>query len=195
MCDVGGSTGRLTFEWLRRFPNTREVVLAEPSRAFNKWSKRLLFGEGPLGTFPIVKAPQRPGASRALRRPPQIQSFSAAKVYLHKGDSNSIPRPDGYFDFVTCLNVADRVKKPHQLVADLERLLKTGAILILASPMDWLGPNVVTPEKERFDSLRPLLPNKSWEFLAETDLEYAVRITNRRAIFFRSQVVASKRKP
>src|SRR2546421_7890353 len=31
MCDVGGATGRLVFEWLRKFPDTAEVVLAEPS--------------------------------------------------------------------------------------------------------------------------------------------------------------------
>lgn len=192
ICDVGGSTGRLIFEWLRAFSNTDEAVLVEPSKAFCTWAKRLLLQSGPFECIPIVMSHEAPGSSKPLRRPPRIDSFSAAKVCIHNGYAESLPRADGHFDIVTCLNVADRVPAPRVLLSELRRLLKTNGILILASPMDWRH-NVDTPKKKRFNNLHTLLPSTRWKLLDEADLEYAVRLTNRQAIFYISQVIAASK--
>lgn len=192
ICDVGGSTGRLIFEWLQKFPNTDEAVLVEPSEVFNTWSKSLLLGSSTLEPIPTVKFHESPGYSTALRRPQRIASFSTAKVCFHCAKSSSVPCTDGYFDIVTCLNVADRVPRPRELLSDLQRLLKPSGILILASPMDWRHNNF-TAKEEWFENLRELLPNTIWEVLDEADIEYAVRLTNRQAICYLSQVVAAKK--
>lgn len=192
ICDVGGSTGRLIFEWLRAFSNTDEAVLVEPSRAFCQWAKRLLLQSGPLGRIPIVRSHEAPGFSKPLRRPPGTASFSAANVCIHHGDAKSLPRADGYFDIVTCLNVADRVPAPSVLLSQLRRLLKKNGMLILASPMDWQH-NKGTPKKKRFNNLHTLLPSTRWKLLDEANLDYAVRLTNRQALFYISEVIAASK--
>lgn len=181
------------FEWLRQFPNTAEAVLVEPSKAFCKWSKKLLLGSRPLQRVPVVKSNESAGSSTALSRPPRVESFSPAKLCIYRASAQSVPRTGGYFDVVTCLNVADRVPKPRALLSDLQRLLKPNGLLILASPMDWRH-NTETAPKERFHNLRKLLPTTIWKILDEADVEYAVRLTDRQAIFYLSQVVAARKR-
>lgn len=193
ICDVGGSTGRLIFEWLLQFPNTEEAVLVEPSEAFNIWSKNLLLGLSPVESIPTVGRYANPSSSKPLRRPPRVESFSSARVSIICANSSAVPRADGYFDVVTCLNVADRVRDPRELLSDLRRILKPDGILILASPMDWRHNDGTTPKENWFENLRELLPNTVWKIMDEGDIEYACRLSDRQVISYLSQVVAAKR--
>jgi SAM-dependent methyltransferase len=193
MCDVGGATGRLIFEWLRQFPNTEEVVLVEPSEAFNWWSKTLLLGQNSVESIPTVKLYGSPCSTDVVRLPPKTDSFSSAKVSVCLGDSSRVPRPDGYFDVVTCLNVADRVPKPRELLFDLQQILKPNGHLILASPMDWRHNDGTTTKDDWFENLRELLPDSAWRILNETDIEYACRLTNRQVISYLSQVIVARK--
>jgi hypothetical protein len=65
-------------------------------------------------------------------------------------------------------------------------------MLILASPMDWRH-NKGTPKKKRFNNPHTLLPSTRWKLLDEANLDYAVRLTNRQAIFYISQVIAANK--
>jgi SAM-dependent methyltransferase len=188
VCDMGGATGRLLYEWLRRFPSVAEAVLVEPSEAFIDWSKKLLLSSESFEFVPTVNLYNSPDSRKPKRRPPAVSSFSATKLLIHRADSHSAPLPDAYFDIVTCLNVADRVPKPRELIRDLRRILTRDGALVLASPMDWRH-NDTTPKEEWFNSLRELLPESEWDVFATTDIEYAVRLTNRQAIHYLSQVV------
>jgi SAM-dependent methyltransferase len=193
MCDVGGSTGRLIFEWLRQFSSTEEVVLLEPSEAFNWWSNALLLGRDSVESIPTVRFYGKPSSSNAIRLPPKADSFSPAKISIVCGDSSKLSRPDGYFDVVSCLNVADRVPKPREFLSDLQKMLKVDGHLILASPMDWRHNDGTTAKEDWFENLHELLPENSWRILNETDIEYACRLTNRQAVLYLSQVVVARR--
>jgi 2-polyprenyl-3-methyl-5-hydroxy-6-metoxy-1,4-benzoquinol methylase len=192
ICDVGAATGRLIFEWLHQFPNTAEAVLVEPSDAFNRWSRSLLLGSGPLEPIPTVRFHENPGSAKALRRPDEIASFSKAKVDIHSGCLPSLPRPNAYFDIITCLNVADRVAEPRKLVSDLQWFLKPEGVLILASPMDWRH-NDYTPQEEWFEDLRLLLLKDAWHIFDGADIEYACRLSSRQVISYLCQVVAARK--
>ncbi len=50
---------------------------------------------------------------------------------------SSIPFPDGYFDTIICTQVLEHVPDPEAILAEFQRVLKTGGRLLLSVPMTW----------------------------------------------------------
>lgn len=107
--------------------------------------------------------------------------------------ANQIPRPLGFFDLVTCLNLADRVEKPAVLVADLAKAVRPNGLLILASPLDF--DLKFTPDESHWISdLRSLISPDEWLVLDTSACRYEVRIYSRKTINYGSQVLLARRK-
>ena len=191
VCDVGGSTGRLLHSLAGRLPDAEELVLAEPSAAFCTWARRLLLGEEfdrwvPM-PGPIVRADHRRVEPTCLPKP-------IPQALVYQVTAADIPRPDGYFDIVTCANVLDRVDDPALLTRELRRLLRPGGLLVIASPLHfdehytrrdrWIGDvhEVLDPVDWRVDD-------------REVDVRYELWQARRRIISYLSQVVGAVRRP
>ncbi|MFD0632842.1 hypothetical protein ACFQ9X_15870 [Catenulispora yoronensis] len=109
LCDVGGSTGRMTHELAARFPDATERMLVEPSSRFCQWAARLLLHETFDGWVPEPADSGRPGYRKLDRdRLPVVTPF----LSIHNTTAAGVPRPQEHFDVVTCLNVVDRVEDP-----------------------------------------------------------------------------------
>ncbi|HET9894517.1 MAG TPA: methyltransferase domain-containing protein [Streptosporangiaceae bacterium] len=189
VCDVGGSTGRLLHELAGRVPDADELVLAEPSAAFCTWARRLLLGEDfdrwvPM-PGPYLRADHRLVEPASLPKP-------IPKALIYGVTASDIPRPEGYFDVVTCMNVLDRVDDPAAFAGELLRLVRPGGLLVISSPMHfdehytsrdrWIGDvhEVLDPVYWRVDD-------------REVDVRYEVWQARRRIISYLSQVVGAVR--
>ena len=61
------------------------------------------------------------------------QAIPGAVIYNVRAEDT--PRPAGYFDMITCLNVIDRVSAPVQMIETIGAMLRPGGLLVLASPL------------------------------------------------------------
>jgi SAM-dependent methyltransferase len=189
VCDVGGSMGRLVAEFGRHLPGVEELVLAEPSAAFCTWARRMLLGEPFDGWLPMPDGVSRPTHRQVGpdRLPPPVPGAFVCHV-----TAQSVPRPDGYFDVVSCQNVLDRVANPQSLVADLRHLVRPGGLLVLSSPMHF-DPNYTDPERWISD-VRDILDPAQWTIGDRAiDIRYALWQNKRRIIYYLSQVVGAVR--
>lgn len=50
------------------------------------------------------------------------------------GDARRLPFPGASFDSITCLDVLEHLPRPHEALAELARVLRPGALLILQTP-------------------------------------------------------------
>jgi len=191
-CDIGGATGRTTYEMFHEFPSLTELVLAEPSAQFCLWAKRLLLGrvleEGLYDWAPRVGDLHRPGFQRVESFPPVLQESGQKKIYVYEARAGEVPRPPGYFDIMTCLNVVDRVPDPADFAKAVGDLLRPGGTLVFASPMEY--EEATTPRKELWvRDLKDLFPPDKWEVLNEVDRDYEARPYKRKRIIYATQVL------
>jgi SAM-dependent methyltransferase len=94
-----------------------------------------------------------------------------------RGDVVRAPLQENSFDFISCINVVDRVKNPQKLVDKLYALLSSGGILLLVDPYDWERSN--TPKKFRVSDMKELLQEGKWELLKEQkSIEYVTPISD-----------------
>ncbi|HEX4833013.1 MAG TPA: class I SAM-dependent methyltransferase [Trebonia sp.] len=191
VCDVGGSTGRLLHDLARCLPDAEELVLAEPSAAFCAWARRLLLGEDfdrwvPM-PGPVSRAEHRRVEAACLPGP-------VPHALVCQVTASGIPRPEGYFDVVTCANVLDRVDDPRALAGELTRLLRPGGLLVIASPMHF--DEHYTSRDRWIDDVREVLDPACWRVDDRAvDVRYEVWQGRRRIISYLSQVVGAVRQP
>src|SRR6185437_8079476 len=190
VCDVGGSTGRLLYELARRLPDTEELVLAEPSAAFCTWARRLLLGEDfdrcvPM-PGPILRADHRQVEPSFLPKP-------IRQALIYQVTASDVPRPDGYFDLVTCTNVLDRVDDPAAFAGELTRLLRPGGLLVVASPLHF--DEHYTSRDRWIGDVREVLDPAHWSVGdRDIDVRYELYQTRRRIISYLSQVIGAVRR-
>lgn len=190
VCDVGGSTGRLLHELARRLPAAEELVLAEPSAAFCTWARRLLLGEDfdrwvPV-PGPVLRADHRRVEPACLPKP-------IPQALIYQVTASDVPRPEGYFDVVTCTNVLDRVDDPAAFAGELTRLLRPGGLLVIASPMHF--DEHYTSRDRWIGDVREVLDPVYWRVDdREVDVRYEVWQARRRIISYLSQVVGAVRR-
>jgi SAM-dependent methyltransferase len=192
ICDVGGGTGRTIFEMARQFPSATELVLAEPSGPFCGWARQLLQHDkegwqvlphaSPDGWIPVPAAPGRPAWRKAVVWPPPVDGLQICQV-----PAAGVPRPPGYFDLVTCLNVADRVADPRQLIRGTLALVRPGGLAVLACPFDWQ--ERFTPRSEWFTDWREVLPAGSAPAGRVVDLRYEFLRQDRRLVAYLTQMI------
>jgi SAM-dependent methyltransferase len=59
---------------------------------------------------------------------------------LRLGDAGELPWEDRQFDLVTCVNSFHRYPQPRRALAEMQRVLKLGGMLVIADP--WAPPVV-----------------------------------------------------
>ena len=190
VCDVGGSTGRLLHELAERLPDAEELVLAEPSAAFCTWARRLLLGEewdrwAPM-PGPILRADHRRVEPSHLPKP-------VPQAIVYQVTAPDVPRPEGYFDIVTCANVLDRVDDPATLADELRYLVRPGGLLVISSPMHF--DEHYTSRDKWIGDVREILDPAHWSVDdREVDVRYELWQARRRIISYLSQVIGAVRR-
>jgi len=191
--DVGGSTGRTMYEIYHCLSSLNELVLVEPSSKFCEWSRKLLLKSDDLVSIPVVCTPQKPDYAKSLNRPNPLQESQSKLICIYEAFAESVPRPKEYFDLITCLNVLDRHPNPKSLIQILHDLLTSSGMLVFASPMDF--DDIYTPDRSQWVSnLNSLFEDKLWNTVADTNVFYDFRYSNRQFTRFSSQVIAKQKK-
>lgn len=190
ICDVGGSTGRLVFEFSKRLPGVGELVHAEPSAAFCTWARRLLLAEEFDRWVPMPDGVTRPTHRRVE---PACLPKPVSQAFVYNVSAQNVPRPEAYFDIVSCANVLDRVADPAALVKDLMHLVRPGGLMVISSPMHF-DPNYTDPARWISD-VREILDPAQWSIEdRDIDVRYELWQNRRRIISYLSQVVGAVRK-
>lgn len=146
--DVGCGVGRLPFEYARLGALT--ACGTETSDTFLHFSQQLAQHAVPEVSYPI---------------PETLPTFLKDDICVSK-------LPSASFNFVSCLNVIDRVPNPRAAIASIERLLLPGGIALIADPYDWeCSP---TPKRARVADIKELLSEDMWTIENEQNLLYRV---------------------
>lgn len=190
VCDVGGSTGRLLHELAERLPGAEELVLAEPSAVFCTWARRLLLGEEfdrwVPWPGPILRADH-------LRVEPAHLPKPVRQAVVYQVTAPDVPRPEGYFDVVTCANVLDRVDDPAALADELRHLVRPGGLLVISSPMHFDAH--YTSRDKWIGDVHDVLDPAYWTVSdREVDVRYEFWQARRRIISYLSQVIGATRR-
>lgn len=189
VCDVGGATGRMSLELTRRFPALADQVMVEPSGELCRWARRLLLQAAFDGWIPL---PGDCGQPEYVRLDPDWMPEAVA-VSIHRVTAARVPRPAGYFDLITCLNVADRVPNPAALVRALRRLLRPSGLLVLASAHHY--EETFTPRERWVEDLGELLDPAEWDVADRIrDVGYGFLRYSRGGVWYSSQVAGAVRR-
>ena len=76
-----------------------------------------------------------------------------ANATFVEGDATALPSAGGEFDLVGCLRVLHHVRRPELVVAELARVMRRGARLLLADQLGDVDP-IRSIEYDRFERLR-----------------------------------------
>jgi len=177
-------------ELARHLPDAAELVLAEPSAAFCTWARRLLLGEEfdrwvPM-PGPILRADHWRVEPAHLPKP-------VPQACVYQVTAPDVPRPEGYFDVVTCANVLDRVDDPVKLVSELRYLVRPGGLLVISSPLHFDAH--YTSRDRWIGDVRDVLDAAHWDVAdREVDVRYELWQARRRIISYLSQVIGAVRK-
>ena len=95
------------------------------------------------------------------------------------------------FDFISAINLVDRVKSPQRLVETFGTLLKSGGVLLLADPYDWqLSP---APAMLHVGDMKELCGD-SWEVIRERrDVEYITPVGGGQERIYREHVLVLRK--
>jgi SAM-dependent methyltransferase len=191
-CDVGGATGRMLYEIYQRIDSIKELVLVEPSSELAQWAEFLLFKPEQIDWIPVLHDCQKCRYARPVARPEKIESENR-NIYICNVSSDDIPRPQEYFDIISCLNVVDRVASPSLLLESLYYHLAPGGLLLLSSPLAF--DERFTPDRRQWIiDLNELFDERTWESIGETEIIYDFRKYRREWNRYSSQVVAMKKR-
>lgn len=129
--DLGCATGATSFELSRR---CREVVGIDLSAAFIRAARRMQ-REGSIHNFRYTIEGARRGRTD-LRLPAGVHP---AHVAFRTGDAMRLPASLGSFDLIVMLNLIDRLPDPAACLKRIERHLRPGGQLVIASPYTWMA--------------------------------------------------------
>ena len=82
----------------------------------------------------------RAGAAEAIGVDLSAQAIAAAEAdsttsaSFLAGDVRALPFQDGAFDLVVCFEVIEHIERPHEVIAELARVLAPGGVLAVSSP-------------------------------------------------------------
>lgn len=191
ICDIGGATGRMCFELAEQFTEAHELVLVEPSAQFCIWSRRLLLGDTNFdGWIPVPDGLESPSY---LKVPPASLPKAVPDVHIYNVSAEDTPRPAGYFDIVTCLNVIDRVSDPTQMISTIGAMLRPGGLLVLASPLHF--EESFTGRSAWVQDLKELFNQECWRVAErEADIKYTFLHYRRRLNCYLSQVIGAEKR-
>ncbi len=139
----------------KRFRGWMEVLRAKVASWRGLRLNQLCRGRGKLmdfgsGAGHFAASQVKEGWEVASVDPYSAASNNADKVKL-VGDSFALSYPDNYFDAITLWYVLEHLRNPHAAIAEFQRVLKPGGVLILA--------------QQDFASLQAQFFKSNWLFL------------------------------
>ncbi len=154
--DIGCATGRLNFEFEKL--GAGESVGIYTSKKFIDFCNLAKLGKVNLGKFEIKK--------------------HMNTLFLKRDILDMTDFEDEKFDFISCVNVIDRVLDPLRMVGNIYSLLKKDGVVMFVTPYDWvLSP--VSKEKYFFD-MKILFDKNKWQVIKEIrDISYVVPVNNK----------------
>jgi len=136
--DVGCALGRLVFEWEKLGAT---AVGIDPSRRFIQYC-RLMQAKKAEGSF-------------------ALKDHSEARLICGKFEEEAASL--GQFDFVSCVNVIDRVDDPAAFLKTLSGSVRSGGALLITDPYDWeLSP---APRRAWIEDFVKTFPANEWEII------------------------------
>ena len=127
--DIGCAVGGSAFELARR---CEEVIGIDYSLRFIEAAQQL------AATGSLAYSHPEEGlieSQACVQIPPEIDR---SRVRFQHGDAQALPVEIGTFDVILAANLIDRLSQPRQFLAQLGRLARPGAQLVITSPYTWL---------------------------------------------------------
>lgn len=145
--DIGCATGRLVFEYERLGAGV--VVGVDESAPMIAYCHRIK-----AGTAPEI----------AASLPAEISAFRVGDIMQLGFDRT--------FDFISCINVLDRVRHPRALIERIGQLLAPHSVALVVDPYDWDRSDAA--ESERVHDAKQLIDADAWDILEENSIPYTV---------------------
>ena len=117
-------------------------------------------------------------------------------IRFQQGDAMNLPDDLGVFDRVLAANLICRLPDPKQFLDRLPNLVKTGGVVVLATPCTWLEeftPPENFPQGKTLDWLKEIM-GENFTLLKETNEPFLIRETARKFQWTVSQVTVWARK-
>ncbi len=164
---------RLNFEVQSKLAMFRSLIARLPELPPSASILDLGFGTGQMllsfpATCALAGVDIAPNAVARMRRQAQRRGYRAQHFECLDLDRDTIPWPDASMDLVLCSHVLEHVADDFRLLADIRRLLKPAAHLILMIPVNE-AQHVNPLHKNRYtrDSLRELLSTFGFRIVSE----------------------------
>ena len=137
--DVGCATGRIVFEYKKL--GVKKISGIDTSSNFINYCNFLKNNESKEILFDFQKQNN------------QTVEFFNKDIIQDIFEAN-------LFDFISCINVFDRVSNPKILIEKLYLILRSGGVLLLVDPYDWgMSPS---PKKFHVSDMKLLLDSRIW---------------------------------
>jgi 2-polyprenyl-3-methyl-5-hydroxy-6-metoxy-1,4-benzoquinol methylase len=141
LLDVGCATGRLVFEFEKL--GVQSCTGIDKSKLFINFCHAVQNGLTKLSFEPTTPS---------------------KSIFLNE-DIFKPTIPSSYFNFISCINVLDRVDDPKKLISKLHELLSISGVVLISTPYDWaLSPASVD---KRISDITPLLNLDLWSIEKE----------------------------
>ena len=96
-------------------------------------------------------------------------------------------------DFISCINVFDRVKNPAELFTALHATLDTNGILLITTPYDWRFS--LAPKNLHVSDMKNVFNSNDWSIEKEIrDIPYAIPISKIRDRTYATHMLILKKK-
>lgn len=148
--DIGCATGRLVFEFEKL--GAHAVIGIDSSKAFIDFCSAVKHQNAREVRYPVGDS---------------ISTFVKADIMDAKLSAES-------FQFVSCINIIDRVPDPAACIEVIRKALAPQGIALFADPYDWdLSP---APRHMHVQSIQALLDTNAWNILEETRIPFTMPI-------------------
>lgn len=145
--DIGCATGRASFELARHF---ERVIGMDYSARFIDVALQLASGED----FRYV-VPEE--GDLVDYRQVRLKDFGldveqARRIQFVQGDACNLKPQPAQYDLVLAANLIDRLRQPQRFLQDIAPMIRSGGLLLLASPYTWL--EAFTPKENWLGGIR-----------------------------------------
>ncbi len=167
--DVGCALGRLTFEYEKM--GVIDCVGIDNSKVFINFCKKIQKGVPNLNF--------------------ETQTNSNC-IFIHGDFLDKKTIRNKSFDFISCINVFDRVTDPTLLIHKLYSTLNPDGILLITTPYDW--DILSTPKKFHIQNMKEVTKKYNWEIKKEvTNIPYTIPVDKKYITLYCHLLILKKR--
>lgn len=166
--DIGCATGRMVFEYAKAGAISTGTDLSQ--------------------TFIDACNAIKSGELKEIRYPLPTDGSTA----FLKDDICQTKLPDASFEFISCLNLIDRVPDPQLALAAVERTLAPGRVALFTDPYDWFFSPA--PKRLRVDDMRSWFADNAWNVIEETWIPFKIPVSRDRSREYRCHLLVVRKK-